>query len=225
MKDERKKYILIGMFILFIGYYGMFIMFTKNLVSTEKEKRELNRMPSLSSENYENFTADFTAFFKDYIPFRQQLTEMHNNFMVNIVHTSSNDAVIIGKKGWLFYNSKAKDPETDEVVDYNGSIQYTKEQKERVATEVQAATEYCRENGSKMVFLMAPNKSSVYKQYMPDTYREVGDEKRCEELAEYLQKNTDAEVLYPKDELIEFSKKQKTYFSNDTHWNGMGGLM
>lgn len=78
-------------------------------------------MPEFTVENYMNITAEFTACMKDYIPFRQKITAVHNEFMANTFHVSGEEGVIIGKDGWLFYNSNAKDAMTDEIVDYNGS--------------------------------------------------------------------------------------------------------
>ena len=222
--QKTKKYILIGMFVLFVGYYGILWGSTKENASTENEKRELSELPSFSIEDYGSFTTDFTAFFSDHIPYRQKITEKYNNFMVNYLHVSSDEGVILGKQGWLFYNSHAKDVVTDEVIDYNGSKKYSLNQMENIANEVRNADRMCKENGAKMIFLIAPNKSSIYPQYMPLSYVQVSAENRIDELCTYLKKNTDAVIVYPKKELRKLSQEQKIYFSNDTHWNGMGGV-
>lgn len=222
--NKIRNYIMIVLFMAFVGYYAIFISFTKDQVSTEAEKRELNQMPELSARNYVNIATEFTAFMKDYISYRQKVTQVYNDCMVNAFQTPKEAAVIIGKEGWLFYNSNAKDPETNEVIDYSGIEYYTTEQMERVAQEVRAADEFCRAHGAKMIFLIAPNKSSVYGRYMPKSYKQVNEVNRADKLYEYLCENTEAIVVYPKKELKEIGKKKKIYFTNDTHWNGMGGF-
>lgn len=222
-KKPISAYVMIAFFIAFIGYYAIFIAFTKDSVSTETEKRELNQMPELSFENYENISREFTAFLKDYIPFRQPVTQAYNNLMVNAFGVGD-DSVVIGKEGWLFYNSNAKDPMTNELIDYTGSSMYTQTQMERVAAEVRAADEFCKQYGTQMIFLIAPNKSTTYADYMPDAYARVSEENRMDVLVDYLRANTEATILYPKEELMKAASKEKIYYSNDTHWNGLGAF-
>lgn len=224
MKSRKViNYILIILFLIFIGYYACLFLFTKDSVSTENEKRELSELPEISPENYPNITKEFTAYLKDYIPYRQKVTQLYNDTMVNVFNISNEDAVIIGKDNWLFYNSNAKESNTNEIIDYNGSEIFTEEQMERIAREIRGADAFCKEHGAQMVFLIAPNKSSVYPQNMPSSYVKVNDVTRIDLLYDYLCENTDAIIIYPKQELMKLSEDYKVYFANDTHWNGLGG--
>ncbi len=225
MKKNIKNYILIIVFVLFIGYYGLLVGFTHRNANTEREKRELSKLPKFTIENYEAYSGQFTAFLKDYIPFRQNITTFYNNLSINVFEKTTDKGVILGKDNWLFYNSHEKDPQTDELIDYSGSALYTEAQMERIAAEVRAADEFCAAHGAKMIFLIAPNKSTVYSQYMPDLYVRQSDTSRIDKLFEYLCENTDAAIMYPEKELIEYSKTNKTFFANDTHWNGLGGFL
>lgn len=223
-KKKISSYLMIGMFIFFIGYYAIFFVQTKDSASTENENRKLSTMPEFSIGNYDKFAVEFTSFLKDYIPYRQKVTELYSDIMVNKFGISSDESVIIGKNGWLFYDSNKKDADTDEISDYNGIAEYTEEEMEKVAEEVRRADDFCREHGAQMIFVIAPNKSSVYREYMPDYYF-WEERSRVDELYEYLCANTEAMALYPKQELQEWAKKYKIYYANDTHWNGLGGYL
>lgn len=221
-KNHVKNVLMIILFLVFIGYYWIFFPVTGGEGNTEREKRQLAEFPQFKAAEYKTYSARLTDYLRDHIPFRYEVTSRYNDLMINTFHQPTDRGVILGKENWLFYNSNAKDPDTNELLDYDGVSRYTEEQMERVAAEVRAADEFCREHGAQMIFLIAPNKSSVYPQYMPDVYVQESDYSRMDQLYEYLCENTEAIVLYPKRELRELSLEYKIFYANDTHWNGLG---
>ncbi len=228
-KNNKKNpcgMILIIVFLLFVAFYPVGGLAYKGSASTDMEKRTLAEFPEISRANYPQFSAQFGNYLKDHLPFRTEVTRAYNSFLVNVCKTSSDDAVILGKEGWLFYNSHARDAATNEIIDYTGESLYREDQLANIAAEVNAANEYCKSVDSTLVFVLAPNKSSVYGQYMPDIYKQVSyDERRIEQLYEYLCEHTDATIVYPREQLVEASVQYKTYFSNDTHWNAIGAYI
>ena len=81
--------------------------------------------------------------------------------------------------------------------------------------------EWCESNGIKCLFLIAPNKHSVY----PENYLSIRPEGICrvDQLISIMDE-LNAEYIYPKDLFIE--KKKQTdiplYYETDTHWNPLG---
>ena len=163
-------------------------------------------------------------FLQDYIPFRVKVTQKYNDILVNVFKKSTHNGVVIGKDNWLFYNSKATDVITDEMDDYSCGKQYTAEELERATGTPNFLYGLAKSRGAQFVLFIAPNKSTVYADKMSPFYKKLGDKSRAEGLYEYFTENMEFPVLFPKDLLIEKAKEEKIYFSNDTHWNGLGGF-
>jgi len=225
MKNNKKiSIILIALFIVFIAYFWTLFPFTVKNADTSSEKRELSAFPEFTIKNYKNISAQFTSYLKDRIPFRIEITNKYNNIMVNVFNRVPDKGVILGKKNWLFYNSNAKDPQTDEVADYMGKSKYSDEQLSHALETPSLYASISESRGSKFLLAITPNKSSVYGQYMPSSYKVVDEKTRVDQLYEYYKENLPCDVIYLKEDMRKYAKDYKVYFTNDTHWNGLGAF-
>ena len=80
------------------------------------------------------------------------------------------------------------------------------------------------EDGIEFVLFFAPNKSRVYPEYMPGSYGEPAEKYRLLQLVNYLRENTDLNVIYCLDAMLEAkeSVKENICYKTDTHWNALG---
>ena len=72
----------------------------------------------------------------------------------------------VGKENWLFY-TVSEDGE-DALADYLRTNLYTADEKTALADAITSVNEKMKERGIRFVMFEAPNKESVYAEYMPD---------------------------------------------------------
>ena len=131
------------------------------------------------------------------------------------------DMVFAGSKHWLFYKSTQ---DGDTMADYYATNDFTTEQMEKIAAGLTRQAKTIEEGGARFVLLIVPNKEVVYDQYMQqDMIRDSSVVSRTDKLVEYLQQNTDLDVIYVKDKFLSMRNDEKLiYYKTDTHWNMRG---
>ncbi len=129
------------------------------------------------------------------------------------------ERTIAGKNGWIFYTA-AGDGST--IYDYKGINHYSPMGLERAANNLLAAEKAVKQRGAGFIIYIAPNKETIYSQYMPESIKRKTTYTRADQLIDYLDANTSLNVGYPKDELLEKKNDYELYYPNDTHWNKKG---
>ena len=75
-------------------------------------------------------------------------------------------------------------------------------------------------------YYVAPNKETVYTQYMPDKPEIIGEgDSRMESFARYMAENSDVEFEYLYDYLDGYSEQYQLFRKYDTHMNNLGGYI
>lgn len=128
--------------------------------------------------------------------------------------------VIDGSENWMFYKGIN---DGDPIGDYQGTNLYAPSELERIARVALKTQEELNARGIRFSVLFAPNKESIYAEYMPETYVHA-DKSRTDVLAEYLvQKGVNA--ISPKQALLKQHLSSQLYYSYDTHWNQLGAYI
>ncbi len=82
----------------------------------------------------------------------------------------------------------------------------------------------CDARGITFAILIAPNKSTVYPEYMP-TLDVVNTYKRVPRLYDYIKANTGVRISFPVSEMQAVRSSYDPYYKYDSHWNYVGGLV
>lgn len=127
--------------------------------------------------------------------------------------------VITGKNGWLFYKAIG---DGSTLSDYRGTNHYSAQGLKRVKDNLMAAKRAVEAKGARFIVMLAPNKESIYSQYMPKTYTRKTTYTRYDQLYDYLESNTSLDVCYPKQALLKYKNKYELYYPTDNHWNRQG---
>ncbi|MBO6114561.1 MAG: hypothetical protein J6P57_05845 [Lachnospiraceae bacterium] len=191
----------------------IFMPFFKNDASLEK--RALNKFPSFVSDGKLNteFSSQFEAWFNDRIPFRAQVLSTANIIKGEVLHAPTSN-VIIGKEGWLYYESEAND--------YMNTNAMTEKQVTAAAVTLSLIEENIHEKGGEFVFIPMPNKASVYGEYMPSCYKEASENN----LTRIMAKLDEYGVNYVDMKKVMSDNKDKgLYHIRDSHWNYQGALI
>lgn len=134
--------------------------------------------------------------------------------------------VLYGKNDWLFYQN-ANDGNTYEDYLGNPDKYFTMEEKEAIKKNLEEKKAAVKEQNedAKFVVLIIPNKETVYAEYMPSYIQRMSEKTRTDDLVEYLQANTDVEIAYAKDAMLEKKDDHQLYYYTDTHCNMKGAYV
>jgi alginate O-acetyltransferase complex protein AlgJ len=126
--------------------------------------------------------------------------------------------VLVGKNGWLYLTDE------DNLSYYQCDQPFTPAELERIVARVKDLRDFSRENGAEFVLLIAPDKESIYPEYLPDGIQKSG--KTCR-LDQALQTLKEAGLGAPdlRVPLREQKTKSQVYFKTDTHWNDTGAFL
>lgn len=125
--------------------------------------------------------------------------------------------VLSGKENWLFYKTKV---DGDPIADYEGTNLFTQAELEKMKKTALEVQEKLKKKGIKLTILIAPNKESIYWEYMPETYVHAA-RSRTDILSEYLHQKG-VSIVFPKEEELAEHLSRQVYYYYDTHWNQLG---
>ena len=202
------NYVFLIACILLIAIPVLWFNFAPDQISVAENR--LLAEPSAISQGLSVFMKSLDDSINDRIGFRDEMVRLYRELTVN-VFKGRNDAVLIGKDGWLYYQ--------DDLPDYTG----TNIDGEKIAEAVGVLSgidAWCRERNIQFVFALCPNKSSVYSEYMPDYVRKA-DVTTMQLVAEAAEQ-AGVTVLCPIETLLEKKAAQELYMRLDTHWNVFG---
>ena len=188
------------------------------LDTTNYENRTLAEFPSLDA----GFFDGLTTWFNDHLPYKNELVSLHSNLFVSLFNTTPNPRVVVGEDGWLFYNNYDAENPIDDIL---GRTEFSPEEIRTIEKNLNEAGESSDEKGMTFIFLLAPNKESIYREQLPDYLRDIAvDRTRADALINEIDPGKSI-VVYPKDDLIREKGNRQLYYKYDTHWNKLGAYV
>jgi hypothetical protein len=181
------------------------------------EKRQLAEMPAAVLDGKLNlgFPKEFDSFMSDNFGFRQYYVTGWAALDYYLLGCSSNSSVIAGREGWLFFG--------DESRDYLGRNLLSATDIARIVKTLRLEREYLASKGVAFVFTVAPNKSTVYGEYMPARYVKASGESNLGNLSAALAGSGVGYCdLYAA--LMAQKSAAQLYHMKDSHWNNIGAL-
>lgn len=193
--------------------------------SVNYENRNAEEKPILLTNNYETFPESYELYFNDNIPYRNQLIRFNNSIDYFIFKQSSSEKVAVGLDNWLFYCSKTDRNPIEQSLGY---WTFTDEQLEKITANLVYTQQLLKRQNIEFVLFIAPNKETIYSEYLPDYYSVQSEMTSTDQLIAYLKEHTDIRVVYPKKELLDFKSNTPEvllYQKLDTHWNKAGAYI
>ena len=223
---KKKDLIIIIIFIMFLTLPSVLYWFLKDKMDlTNYENRNLYVKPELNFKNITQFPRNYENYFNDHLAFKNEIRKTRSNILYNVFNISSSPRVIVGEDGWLFYNSRALE-DGDSISDYRNFSRYSDDDKEEIKDSLLKTRDTLKKQNIDFYILVAPNKENVYSDKLEEIIkRSKNKESKTEDLINYLEKNTDLNITYPKEQLIKNRKINDTYYKYDTHWNYYGAYL
>ncbi len=190
--------------------------------SESTENRTLSGLPELftATEDSTELNTEYTAELGDYVSenfgFRQELVTANSVINEKLFFRSSNEKVILGKNDWYYFNETRDD--------YTGRSALSERGIYRLKKTLDLMNEYAEASNITMVFFSAPNKNSVYPQFMPANILKSKNSSNLDRLSESM-KNCDYYIDMKSELQTQMQKDDRYYYlKNDSHWNNLGAL-
>ena len=202
-----KLYIVLCLLLLLTPFLGMWVLGP----TTAAANQVLAPAPALrggdGSWNLQvlNDSADYLA---DHFALRQELVGLWSGLNARLLASSTEDQVILGKDGWLFFSPT--------LPDYTGQS-LSEEELDAVAARLSQIQAEAESRGAVFLFTVAPNKNSLYPEAMPDAYPNCHGESSIVRLQPYLERYG---VHY-----ADLFSLPMPYYRTDTHWTAEGAAM
>ena len=182
------------------------------------ENRRLSLKPaiSLSINAINEFPRRFESFFNDHFSFRNDLIHYYNLLKVKTMAISPSKSVLLGKNGWMYFKGCGA------VLDYCSLQKFSSFELEQLRLNIEAKQNWLTKKGIAYLFVVAPNKLSIYPEFLPDEIKHLKGETRLDQLVEYMKKYSDVEILDLRKRLLTAKNKYRVFHLTDTHWNDIG---
>lgn len=184
------------------------------------EKRPQASRPSLASASdllSDKFTIAFDTYVNDNFGFRKLFIRLNNFIDAKLFRTPSNRRVIFGNDEFLFG-----------LPDWESFTHHQKVQTDQevfeTALKLKALQDRLKARGIEFLFLMAPNKGTVYpEQFRQKGYRlnAISDRQRWNSALDKAGVNN-IDVLA---EILKEKENRLVYYKGDHHWNKYAGLI
>ncbi len=216
--NTKKEFYLFDNVLILTFIIGLFLplFFTHNQKVSPIEKRKLVDFPELKWEAKEiaKFPVQFEAFFNDHFGFRDQLVQTYSLFSL-MLKSSSSSVVLIGEDNWLFFIPLGNE---NSLEDYRKNDPLTPQQIRNWKITLEVKYRWLKEKGIQYLFVIAPDKHSIYGEYMPSRINQVGQKSRFDQLLEYMH-NSEVPILDLRPSLMRSKNQGQLYYKSDTHWN------
>ncbi len=197
--------------------------FIKELVNPEF--RTLAIKPNFEVKKIQYFFRKYENYFLDNFSMRNHLILCNSLLKYHFLGISPVSYVVVGKSGWSFFYSEKYSAKMNSFKDWMGLSPYSQEELEKIKVNLEYQRNYLREKGIPYLVLIAPNKETIYPEYLPDNFKRVLPVTRLDQLVEYMKKNSDVEIIDVRNDLINAKSKFPLFYKLDTHWNGYGALI
>ncbi len=184
------------------------------------ENRVLSSFPSWKNDDggiNRAFLTELTAWYGEHFGLRSEMVTAYGTITRELLGTSANEDVICGKEDWLFYG--------ETLDDTIGKATLSDTEIRHITQTLSMLQTYAESKGAAMIFTAAPNKASIYPQYLPARYLPRDTANNCELLYAALQAaNVNFCDLHDILQAQAASDPAQLYHKLDSHWNGYGAM-
>lgn len=197
--------------------YGTFRLQTGGI--SMQEKRQLAEMPKLRGKTITKFPKQFEAYASDRMAFRTDLIRLRNVLKYRLFEVSGSASVLVGHNNWLYFLGDGSLPV------FRHEKRFSNAELMHWMNVLRQRTKWCEQHGIRYVVLGAPDKPSVYGEFLPAGYTPIRPQSRLQQLADYVRFDKTIHFINAEDVLKTAKQKGILYFKTDTHWNYRGAFL
>jgi alginate O-acetyltransferase complex protein AlgJ len=175
--------------------------------------------PEFDLKRIAEYPEKFERYYNEHLGFRKTLIRWNNLFHVQVLGVSPLPTAIVGEKGWLYLGRGY------EYEYYRSARPFTREELQRWQQVLEERRDWLADRGIPYLFVVAPNKSTIYPELMPAGINRIRQESRLDQFLAYMQANSDVAILDVREPLREAKIQQQVYSRMDSHWNNYGAFI
>ena len=214
--NKKSDLIRCSLFLLLISIPFITFIFGPESRSNSSQNRELALPPvvKLKLNSLCAFPDNFEKYYDDHFGFRELLIKAHSIIRLKIFNVSSSRKVVLGNQEWLYL--------TDTVNLHDTKKLFTSDELEKWRLYLLARSNLCKKKGIPYFFFIAPNKASIYPEYLPEKYDRIQTNSFFTQLVDYMRTTSGFEVIDLRDVLRSQKGQHQLYQRTDNHWNQIG---
>jgi len=165
-----------------------------------------------------SFPRRFERYWNDSFAFRWYLIRTHSIVKLAL-GVSPSPKALIGQDGYLFYAG-------EQSVDYFRAVKpFTERDIVRWRTDLEDRRAWLAARGIRYLVVVAPNKETIYPEFMPPALKPVRPDTRLDQLLSDLKSHSDIQIVDLRPALRRAKSGGRLYHKTDTHWNDAGALI
>lgn len=221
--NRGKSYAQVALIFIFLTTLVVFsfgtILSKKNEIS-QQEKRQLARFPKFvwTVSSLTVWPKSLDEYLKDHFFQREKLVFLNALLRVKVLHRSGTSVVLAGKEGWYFF---VGDRALHDYLGQSGKIdtELTHSWEKLIALRQQRMHKL----GGNYLVAVAPNKESVYPEYLPGRLEGTAGTTMLDALKKRMHDSPMADHFLDLGEPLRQAKATgQVYFKTDSHWNARG---
>src|ERR1035437_3966178 len=150
---------------------------------------------------------------------RKVLVRWHNKLKWSLFEEKNARSVLVGTGGW-FYLSEAW-----MIEHFRGTLQFTEPELQGWQKLLERRRDWLAQRGIKYVFVLAPDKHSIYSEYLPPWLKDLGGRTKADQFFAHMKSHSTVEVLDLRPALLAAKKPAPVYLKTDTPWNQLGAFI
>jgi hypothetical protein len=204
----------------------IFNIFPEPIVNTEgRESFEFDfDIGEINLDSLSEFAQESDIWFRKNFGLRTNLIRWNSLIKWKVFGISALPEVIIGRNGWLFYCSEAV-RDGNSIRDYQGFSPLNDEELEWLKNKLEKNNAEFQKNNIIYIVVIAPNKNTIYPEYLPDYIKKIYDSTMLDQLVCYLKNRSSVELIDLRDALFREKLHNMLYYMTDTHWNDFGAYI
>ncbi len=212
---KTKVYIILFLTIIALPLFQSYTsIFNDNLLN---EKRSTPTKPVYKKdEPISKYLSEYENYFNDTFGFRDYFIRLANYVDVNIFDKSPNTSVLLGKNDYLY--------SSEELNDYNKIATLTPEEIDTIVKNLFYLQTALNERGIQFIFAIAPNKSTIYPEYMLEPSINPNGTSTLDNFQKAL-KQYGVNYIDYKSLMLDNKDKYELYYKRDTHWNTIASAL
>ena len=213
--------ILISLFAGFLSLPVLDLAFHVDPTTPPSENRLLAAFPQRADglAGLKTFMAKWEIYFNDHFGCRKTLVTWNNKLKWSLFEEKNARNVLVGTGGWMYASEKRM------VEHFRGALQFTEPELQAWQKLLERRRDWLAQRGIKYVFVLAPDKHSVYPEYLPSWLKDLGGRTKADQFFDYMKAHSTVEIFDPRPVLLAAKKTNFVYLKTDTHWNQLGAFL
>ena len=190
------------------------------------EKRNLAVLPAMpkSIAELQEWPVAFDAYYSDHFGFRKKLYKFYDRLIAKVDNSGFADNATMGRDDWVFLGSPKAGYQDygDPFGDAMHVNLYSEIELQLFAENAVSTQEWLAERGAQFIYVIAPNKHTIYFEKLPEGITKQNPESATDQLIAYMSQHTTVPVVDLRPALFAAKESQLIYEAAGTHWNHFG---